>query len=59
MSIYSRGIPPSVVENAIKFGEKTSQGIDRVVHTYENITVVTNDAADTVITVIGKGVSGQ
>ena len=49
----SRGVPPSVVENAIKYGSKMPGNMaDTVVHVYENVTVVTNLTYDVVITVI-------
>ena len=51
--ICSRGVPPSVVENAIKYGSKMPGNMaDTVVHVYENVTVVTNLTYDVVITVI-------
>jgi hypothetical protein len=51
-----RGVPPSVVENAIRFGSKAlGNKPDTVVHTFENVTVVTNSAATRVITVIKTG----
>lgn len=47
--IIGRGVPPSVVENAIKFGVKTTgKTSQEIVHTYENVQVVTNlDATST------------
>lgn len=54
--MVSRGVPPSVVENAIKFGSKSSGNMSGViVHTFENIRVVTNSEATRVITVITTG----
>jgi RHS repeat-associated protein len=51
-----RGVPPSVVENAIQYGSKAlGNKPDTVVHTFENVTVVTNSAANKVITVIKTG----
>jgi len=51
-----RGVPPSVVQNAIDYGSKTvGNTIGTVVSTYENVAVVTNDALNRVITVITKG----
>jgi len=51
----SRGLPVSVVENAIKFG-KVSPGNTsaEVVRTFENVRVVTNPEGTRVITVIKK-----
>jgi|688.fasta_scaffold104050_5 hypothetical protein len=54
--IVSRGIPPSVVENAIRFGAKTLGNTPQeIVHTFENVRVVTNLDATIVITVITIG----
>ncbi len=50
------GVPPSVVENAIKFGAKSPGNTAReIVHTFENVRVVTNPEATRVITVITTG----
>ncbi len=49
--IISMGIPPSVVQNAIEFGRKlpgSRQGT--VKHVFDNVVVVTNEAASRVIT---------
>jgi RHS repeat-associated protein len=54
--VFSRGVPPSVVEHAIKYGEVAggnTAGV--VVRTFENVTVVTNPAGTRVITVIKTG----
>lgn len=54
--IISRGVPPSVVENAINFGTKTIGNTSQeVVHIYGNVRVVTNLDATRVITVITTG----
>lgn len=54
--MISRGVPPSVVENAINFGTKTMGNTSQeVVHIYENVRVVTNKEATKVITVITTG----
>lgn len=54
--IVSRGIPPSVVENAIKYGKVTEGNTaSEVVRTYENVRVVTNPEGTRVITVITTG----
>ena len=54
--IVSRGVPPSVVENAIKFGTKVSVNTsNEIVHIFENVRVVTNPEATRVITVITTG----
>ena len=50
-----RGIPPSVVENAIKYGSKTVGETGEIIHAFENLEVVTNNALNTVITVIKIG----
>ena len=53
---FSRGIPPSVVENAIKFGSVTpgnTAGV--VVRTFENVRVITNTEGTCVISVIKIG----
>jgi len=40
---YSRGIPPSVVENAVKFGKVTPRSTAvEVVRTFDNVGVITN-----------------
>lgn len=54
--VYSRGVPPSVVENAIKFGAK-SQGntANEVVYIFEGVRVVTNADSTRIITVYAKG----
>ncbi len=54
--IVSRGVPTSVVENAIRYG-KVSPGNTsaEVVRTYENVKVVTNPEGTRVITVIKTG----
>jgi len=52
----SRGIPPSVIENAINFGKKIPGNTsEEIVHIFENIRVVTNSNATKVITVISVG----
>lgn len=54
--IISRGIPPSVVENAIKFGTKiTGNTANEIVHVFDNVKVVTNADSSRVITVITAG----
>lgn len=54
--IVSRGVTPSVVKHAIQNGAKSSGNRPgTVVHTFENVRVVTNKAADRVITVIKTG----
>ena len=53
---YSRGIPPSVVENAIKFGKVTpGNTAAEVVRTFENVRVITNPAGTRVISVFKIG----
>lgn len=54
--IISRGIPPSVVENAIKFGTKiTGNTANEIVHVFDNVKVVTNADSSRVITLITAG----
>jgi RHS repeat-associated protein len=54
--LSSRGVPPSVVENAIRYGTKAPGNVGgRVVHNYENVRVVTNTSGDFVFTVIKTG----
>ena len=51
--MVSRGVPTSVVENAIEFGAKTLGNTEReIVHTFENVRVVTSLDATRIITVI-------
>ena len=53
---YSRGIPPSVVENAVKFGKITpGNTAAEVVRTFDNVRVITNPAGTRVISVIKIG----
>lgn len=52
----SRGVPPSVVENAIKYGKVTPGNTSReVIRSFENVRVVTNPQGTRVITVIKTG----
>ena len=54
--VISRGVPPSVLENAINFGSKTLGNTPHeIIHTFENVRVVTNLDATKVITVITTG----
>jgi RHS repeat-associated protein len=51
-----RGVPPSVVENAILYGEVVAgKTADTAVFVFENVQVVMNTLTDTVITVIKTG----
>jgi hypothetical protein len=53
---FSRGIPPSVVENAIKFGKITpGNTAAEVVRIFDNVRVITNPAGTRVISVIKIG----
>ncbi|MCA6380528.1 MAG: hypothetical protein IM613_02595 [Cytophagales bacterium] len=53
---YSRGIPPSVVKNAIKFGKVTpGNTAAEVVRTFDNVRVITNPAGTRVISVFKIG----
>ncbi len=54
--MVSRGVPPSVVENALKFGTKVHGNTsNEIVHIFENVRVVTNPEGTRVITVITTG----
>jgi hypothetical protein len=54
--VGGRGVPPSVVENAIKHGAKSPGHYSgTVVHRFENVTVVTNTSGNLVYTVIKTG----
>jgi hypothetical protein len=54
--MVSRGVPPSVVENALKFGTKVPGNTSsEIVHIFENVRVVTNPEGTRVITVITTG----
>ena len=54
--MVSRGVPISVVENAINFVTKMSGNTaNEIVHIFENVKVVTNHQATRVITVITTG----
>jgi RHS repeat-associated protein len=53
---FSRGIPPSAVENAIRFGKVTpGNTATEVVRTFENVRVITNPQGTRVISVIKIG----
>ena len=53
---FSRGIPPSVVENVIKYGTITPGNTAlEVVRTFQNVRVITNPAGTRVISVIKIG----
>ena len=55
-NLFSRGVPPSVVEHAIKFGKVTpGNTAAEVVRTFENVRVITNPQGTRVITVIKTG----
>jgi hypothetical protein len=54
--MVSRGVPPSVIENAIKFGVKNPGNTpNEIVHVFENVRVVTNSNGTKIITVITTG----
>jgi RHS repeat-associated protein len=51
-----RGVPPSVVENALKYGMQSAGRLpDTVVYTYENVMIVWNYVTQIVVTVIKTG----
>lgn len=55
-SSFSRGVPPSVVENAIKYGKVTpGNTAGEVIRTFENVRVITNPQGTRVISVIKTG----
>jgi len=55
-ALGGRGIPPSVVENAIQHGTRTvGNQPGTLVFTFENVRIVTNAAANRVITVFTTG----
>lgn len=54
--VESRGIPPSVIENAIRYGRVTPGNTSaEVVRTFENVRVITNPAGTRVISVMKIG----
>jgi RHS repeat-associated protein len=53
VGLGGRGVPPTVVENAIQFGTKTEGKFGRTIHTFENVRVITEK--DIVISVIKIG----
>ena len=54
--MVSRGIPPLVVENVIKMGEKLpGNTANEIIHIFENVRVVTTADGKRVITVITTG----
>jgi hypothetical protein len=54
--LFSRGIPPSVVENVLEFGtSELGNTPGTLVWTLENIQIVTDDTGTLIITVIGGG----
>ncbi len=55
-AMFSRGIPPSAVENAVKLGQITpGNSASEVVRTFENVRVITDPAGTRVISVIKIG----
>ena len=53
--IEGRGVPPSVVQNAIQFGTQSPGKFDSIIHTYENVRVYTDVVTDAVRTIIKLG----
>ena len=49
--LFSRGVPPSVIENAVEFGRRVPGAPGTVKHLFENVVVVTDAAITRVITV--------
>jgi hypothetical protein len=55
-AMFSRGVPPSAVENAVRLGKVTpGNTAAEVVRTFENVRVITNPAGTRVISVIKIG----
>ena len=55
-AMFSRGVPPSAVENAVKLGKVTpGNSASEVVRTFENVRVITNREGTRVISVIKIG----
>lgn len=55
-ALFSRGVPPSAVENAIRLGKETpGNSAAEVVRTFENVRVITNPEGTRVISVIKIG----
>ena len=52
---FARGVPPSVVEHAIKYGAQAPAKYGRIQYTFENVRVIGNAAGDYVWTVIKMG----
>jgi hypothetical protein len=56
VGLGGRGIPPSVVQNAIEYGDRSYGDFPNVVKiVYANVTVIYNTLTNTVITVIKTG----
>jgi RHS repeat-associated protein len=57
VGLGGRGVPPSVVKNAVDWGIKTASDTvaGRVISTYENVRVVTDESLKNIITVIKTG----
>ena len=55
-AMFSRGVPPSAVENAVRLGKVTpGNSASEVVRTFENVRVITNPEGTRVISVIKIG----
>jgi hypothetical protein len=51
-TVEGRGIPTTVVENAMQFGKKIVQeGGEKIMHAYDDVRVITNKTLDRVVTV--------
>jgi len=54
--MFSRGIPPSAVHHAIKYGKVTAgNSVTEIVRTFENVRVITNPTGTKVFSVIKLG----
>ncbi len=53
--IQGRGVPPSVVQNAMNVGTKAPSYDSAVTHTFENIKVISNTAGNIIRSVIKTG----
>ena len=50
-----RGVPPTVVQNAIQYGSQASSYGNSIIHTYENVRVITDAVTGVVQTIMKLG----
>lgn len=56
VGLGGRGVPPSVVENALNFGLQSPGGFQNtVMYIFENVIIVWNNVENVVVTVIKTG----